>query len=337
MKDAVRARLRRLKADLRAAQTRLHDVDKGLAAIATPTSRAPAAPPATQPAQRAQQQQQEASVVEAAPAAPPPPSPQQQDDFAETTPVAPPPEVAPKTRASVRWADSVQDNCGSSRRAAVRPGTPAAAFPPPGDLAPEAVGSTRGPLHPHDQNSPAAAQLPRPAPPSAVHSTAGVGPAVGAPAATPMRRINLDSDDSDSDSDSDSEDEGLASTSDAASRMALRAGSAAPFWAAPPTTPASSAGGRTPVRHRPAALTPQSSHLSSASSFAPPEPVALMAVRPVAGGRVRRGGRRPSESDDREFLRRAAALKIHVSPYFKRNAGGRAQREADGGRLRTVE
>lgn len=39
------------------------------------------------------------------------------------------------------------------------------------------------------------------------------------------------------------------------------------------------------------------------------------------------GGRRRSEADEREFRRRAAALNIQVSPYFRRPRGGQA---ADG-------
>ena len=67
---------------------------------------------------------------------------------------------------------------------------------------------------------------------------------------------------------------------------------------------------------------------STASSFTPPERLAL--VRPLRPlGRLRRpalGGSRLggglSAAEEREFRRRAAALQIHVSPYFKPRRGG---------------
>lgn len=76
--------------------------------------------------------------------------------------------------------------------------------------------------------------------------------------------------------------------------------------------------------------TPSQSLLSTTSSFSPPEPLALLAIRPLVG-RVRRGAaggsssRRPSESEEKEFRRRAAALRIHVSPYFNRREGGKTR------------
>jgi len=78
-----------------------------------------------------------------------------------------------------------------------------------------------------------------------------------------------------------------------------------------------------------------SSSSSLSSTFTPPEPAALkLAYRAGGGGgggasRFRKmagannGGRRvPSESEEKEFRRRAAALKIHVSPYFGKRRGG---------------
>lgn len=90
------------------------------------------------------------------------------------------------------------------------------------------------------------------------------------------------------------------------SRMALLLG-----------TPKMFAGLQTPRAH---------SSASSSSSFTPPKPVALLALRPMLGAsRFRRsivhpivGHRKPSEIEEREFRRRAAALKIHVSPYFNK-------------------
>jgi hypothetical protein len=40
-------------------------------------------------------------------------------------------------------------------------------------------------------------------------------------------------------------------------------------------------------------------------------------VRRAPGG-LAAGRRRPTETEEREFRRRAAALKIQISPYFKR-------------------
>ena len=65
---------------------------------------------------------------------------------------------------------------------------------------------------------------------------------------------------------------------------------------------------------------------------------AMLSIRPVVVGRVRRSSvgyghgsnpsKRPTEVEEREFRRRAAALKINVSPYFRR--GGMAERDSSG-------
>ena len=67
---------------------------------------------------------------------------------------------------------------------------------------------------------------------------------------------------------------------------------------------------------------------SSASNSSP-----SVFFEPLSRPRVRRGymDRKRSESDEKEFRRRAAALKIHVSPYFKRKKSslGQERQEID--------
>ncbi|KAL4458308.1 hypothetical protein ABPG75_013173 [Micractinium tetrahymenae] len=91
------------------------------------------------------------------------------------------------------------------------------------------------------------------------------------------------------------------------------------------------AGLRARGRFAAGATTPATSVLST-SSFSPPQPLVLLAVRPLGrarrgggAGLLRGGGRLRGEAEEREFRRRAAALNIQVSPYFRRGAGADRQ------------
>lgn len=309
LRGEVRARLQRLKAELQAARTKLHQVDCGLAAIATPGS----ASVSRQSSLRAASPTADAGVQESSRAEPAAPVPQE-----HVTPagIAAP---TPKTRPSVRFADSVKS--GSPEHRALRPGTPAtvSTVEAEGELEPRPeLGSAREVAQP-------VAAVPGPAMalfPESTWAEAAAAPneragAAPAPAATPLRRLTLDSD-------SDSDGEGVGTTG--SSRVAVRLGTPLGAGIAPRGTPVTHAESR--FAGALAGLgTPSMSRFSSASSSSmTPEPAALLAMRPVVG-RVRRGpgagGRRVSLSEEKEFRRRAAALKIHVSPYFKRNKGQR--------------
>lgn len=79
--------------------------------------------------------------------------------------------------------------------------------------------------------------------------------------------------------------------------------------------------------------------IGSTSMPSPDPAAALLSIRPAVGrvwrghhnhhpGATASGARRVSDSEEREFRRRAAALKIHVSPYFKRTgAAARSHRD----------
>lgn len=77
--------------------------------------------------------------------------------------------------------------------------------------------------------------------------------------------------------------------------------------------------------------------VGSTSMSSPDSAAALLGIRPAVGrawrghhnhypGVTAGGARRVSDSEEREFRRRAAALKIHVSPYFKRTGLAKSNR-----------
>eukprot|EP00887_Chlorella_sp_A99_P006235 scaffold3.g6235.t1 len=143
---------------------------------------------------------------------------------------------------------------------------------------------------------------------------AAVMQSVNKPAAgAPVRRFRLE--------DSDSEGAGSSSDEDLFNDSRMAVGGAR----APALSPAHVASSLTPVAMRPAGPPPSPGTAGlSATSFSPPEPLALLAVKPL--GRLRRcalggRGRRPSATEEREFRRRAAALQIQISPYWKRGGG----------------
>lgn len=157
-----------------------------------------------------------------------------------------------------------------------------------------------------------AARLRIPLPPLALPGAAGSA----ARPAPPVRHRPLweDSDDSSEDDDCFNDCQTV--------RLVLRSAPATPTsvrrhqGATPSRTPASARGTRTP----------QASAYSGTSSFSPPPLEALLAARPLGRALRRPGGmlgaaagrrRAPSAEEEREFLRRAAALRIHVSPYFR--------------------
>jgi len=77
---------------------------------------------------------------------------------------------------------------------------------------------------------------------------------------------------------------------------------------------------------------------SGSTSMSSPDPAAaLLSIRPAVGrtwrghhnhhpGAAAGNARRVSDSEEKEFRRRAAALKIHVSPYFKRTGLAKSHR-----------
>ncbi|GAB4822183.1 hypothetical protein N2152v2_009229 [Parachlorella kessleri] len=355
MQAAVRSRLQRLKLDLQKAQAKLQTVDQGLAAInvspvnslaSTPTlgRRSPSTPPTAQKATPFYVAAESEAASPASIAA------------AVTTGTAPSMErlvpcgrraeaaagVAASPAAVERPAPGVASYGQTDTALELLPQTEAA----PGNAGdegaaaatcPAAVASTpvgrHGPAGRFEEADVAtscnpAERAPRP-------SILTVSPGAGAAGAShlspvvvsavrrispgpmrstikaspsPLRRAVFDSD-SDSDSCTDSsDDEDVFDRS----RMAVYAHAGTPKAA------------KTPFAHPEApATTPQSVAFSSTSSFNPPEPLALMSVKPM--NRIRRGAagmaggrRRPTETEEREFRRRAAALKIQISPYFKR-------------------
>ena len=173
----------------------------------------------------------------------------------------------------------------------------------------------------------------------------------------PLRRLNLGTAyDDDSSSSSGDDDDFLPphSAGSARSRLAMMrnensnsGGGMSSYYAKNTSTPDSrfainssggggGGGGRdsTPMMSRYSSVS--SSNVTPASSAPSPSladpTAALLSIRPAVGRMWRGGGgggggrnSRVSASEEKEFRRRAAALKIHVSPYFKRT-GGRGQR-----------
>lgn len=335
--DEVRGRLARLKADLQAAQAKLHTVDRGLAAIAhTPASAATSAASGTPSSgvvgSRQQQWEQRradspalgsasfasrmrdgglssspapairavveataptmAAVIENQPAIMGAAAAAAQ----QSTP------LAPATKRLVRFAADTL--LGSSSRQPLRNSTPAMLpMTAAGDLAkvqPSPVVATVA----GSQRTPVAAG-------SATRLTPAVARSVNKPSA--LRNFDLGSSESEGSSSDDDDD---------ASRMARGTVRGTPHLSA-----AAVASSLTPRLARGSAPppTPGTAGLST-TSFSPPEPLALLAIRPL--GRPRRApllgdrGRRPSESEEREFRRRAAALCIQVSPLFGRSRKG---------------
>lgn len=164
---------------------------------------------------------------------------------------------------------------------------------------------------------------------------------------SPLRRLNLGnkSEESESDSDDDLAPHTHGSTR---SRVAMgtdpRGGNSSSIKAFYAPSPGASRYGYngTPLAHPEfrspypggASNSPLLSRFSSVSSgvgpAVPPSPesAALLGIRPaVVRGRRNGGNRRVNnDAEEREFRRRAAALGIHVSPYFKR-AGGKSSRD----------
>ncbi|PRW59511.1 hypothetical protein C2E21_1411 [Chlorella sorokiniana] len=249
----------------------------------------------------------------------------------------------PVTRRSVRFADTVQP--GSSSRARLRIGTPysaAAAFDLEAEEEEEAVASTASPVVASCRRSPLGRVPAGASPlPAAAWQRSPLAPMQSA--AKPRHGGAA------YDSDAGSSEDDEAQLFDA-SRMAQRAQRAL----GPTPSPlrlAGSAADATPMAHpepawgafageddedaeegqgcgypAPGSIrrggTPATSMLST-SSFSPPRPLVLLAVRPLGrsrrGGLLRGTGRQPrSEAEEREFRRRAAALNIAISPYFRR-------------------
>ncbi|EFN54247.1 hypothetical protein CHLNCDRAFT_135780 [Chlorella variabilis] len=250
----------------------------------------------------------------------------------------------PATRRSVRFADMTRA-AGSERGMLLRMGTPyshstAAALPDGSDDAASPASASASPVVASSRRSPLGVAGRRIAAP--LRSPPAEAQSAARPAAA-VARFALERGDGGWGSSSGSDEDGELLFD--ASRMAQRANRQA--TPSPARRPAS--GAATPMAHPEryggfaagcggagAATPTTATSMLSTSSFSPPRPLALLAVRPL--GRMHRrgallrgvgaaGGRRRSEADEREFRRRAAALNIQVSPYFRRPRGGQA---ADG-------
>jgi hypothetical protein len=305
LQDEVRSRLRRLKDDLQAAQYRLELVNEGLAAASTPStvgrtagrgsfSEAWGATPGTAVGRW---------VGEGTPAPKMPllPAPQEESpavaiEWRPSTTAAMAVAAAmatPATKRSVRFA--IGSKGDGEGRGAIRPGTPASVtatkpiIPKPQHHAavPTVPSSARGSNIADDGlRRPTTQQAQRVGGRSP--SRGGALRSVNGP--SPLRRFDLGSDSSDDDGEEEAADEG---SGEGSNDNAYRRAGAPRLGLSGSLGPAYNAA---------------------------PDPLSMLGVRPPQA-RLRRGGagRRPSEAEEREFRRRAAALCIHVSPYFKRH------------------